>query len=152
VESPGLGWLPPTTDLVGLRHGIARALAHQWFHSLVGSDQAADPFADEAPTSHVARLLTGTLRSSTCAAGRLDLSVYEYSTDCFEERIAVEGANELERLRRKMGNAPYWTGLRSYLGAHADGFGGTGALLAAIDGATPLELHEDFRLRFPSWQ
>src|SRR5581483_7966482 len=48
VEGPGIIWIPRGIETYRLRYLVSHEISHQWFYGLVGSDQAADPFADEA--------------------------------------------------------------------------------------------------------
>jgi D-alanyl-D-alanine carboxypeptidase len=149
LASPGLAWIPAPAR--STRYVVTREVALQWFSESVGTDQALEPFADEAPADLVARSLLGLVRASHCAAGRLDLPVYQVGNACYRERIGVGGAHELDRIRRLVGDGPFWSGIRAYLDAHRDRFGGTHALLAALDDATPRSLAEEYGLRFPRW-
>ena len=80
MESPGLIWIPTGAPRRTCATSIAHETAHQWFYGLVGNDQAREPFADEAAADFVARYVTGTQRGSRCPTGRLDLSIYEYTS------------------------------------------------------------------------
>ena len=113
LESPALVWVP-----LSLRRDVAsfvvHEVAHQWFYGVVGSDQVAEPFADEAVTEFLTLTLTGGFRGSDCPKARLDLSVYAYSSDCYVEVIYVQGPNFLEMLRRDIGDAAFWDALSTY--------------------------------------
>ena len=69
MESPGLTWIPFGVGSANLRYLVAHETAHQWFYSLVGNDQARQPFADEAVADFVARDVTATRRASRCGRG-----------------------------------------------------------------------------------
>src|SRR5262249_19682088 len=74
MESPALFCLPPHRTHA-LPYLVSHEIAHEWFYGLVGSDQVADPFADEAMADFLARDLIGTLRTSRCPFERADRSI-----------------------------------------------------------------------------
>ncbi len=149
MESPGLIWIPTGVSRSNLRYLTAHETAHQWFYSLVGSDQARQPFADEAAADFIARYVTKMKRGSRCAAGRLDLSIYKYTSACYYERVYIQGGNILDKARKQMGSAAFWAALRGYVAAHRFGLSSTAALLQALDDGTPKDLSTLFAPRFP---
>jgi hypothetical protein len=150
MESPELIWIPGGLGGRQLHWLVYHETAHQWFYGLVGSDQANQPFADEAAADHLARTASGLWRSSTCAIGRLDLSIYRYSSACYFEIIYVQGSLLLDRLRKEMGTAAYWSAIRAYIAAHRYGMGWTSALLTTIQSHTTRDLEPILAPRFPS--
>lgn len=150
MESPGLTWIPTGIAAGNVRYLVHHETGHQWFYSLVGNDQAAQPWADEAATDFLARYTLASKRASRCATARLDLSIYRYSNACYYEVIYIQGGNFLDDLRRRMGSTPFWRGMRAYVAANRFGFGSTQELLTTLDAHTPLNLVPRFRPRFPS--
>ena len=150
MESPGLTWIPFGVGSANLRYLVAHETAHQWFYSLVGNDQARQPFADEAVADFVARDVTGTRRASRCSSARLDLSIYGYSAACYYEIVYIQGGNLLNDVRRRMGSTLFWSTLRSYVTAQRYRISTTPTLLTTLDDATPIYLSAVFRPRFPS--
>ena len=150
MESPGLTWIPFGVGSANLRYLVAHETAHQWFYSLVGNDQARQPFADEAVADFVARDVTGTRRASRCGTSRLDLSIYRYSAACYYEIVYIQGGNLLNDVRRRMGSTLFWSTLRSYVTAQRYRISTTPTLLTTLDDATPVYLSAVFRPRFPS--
>ena len=148
MEGPGIAWIPTGTGS-NLRYLVTHEIAHQWFYALVGNDQAREPFADEAVTDFVARDVLSMRRSSRCAKAELDLSIYHYSYKCYYEDIYIQGGNLLNRARRKMGSAAFWSALRGYVADHRWEIVHTRTLLDALDDATPLDLASWWRSRFP---
>ena len=73
LESPGLVWIPRNLSLLNRTYMVNHEIAHQWFYALVGNDEQADPFADEAAADFLARTVLGTLRPSRCSREALDL-------------------------------------------------------------------------------
>ena len=134
MEGPGIAWIPTGTGS-NLRYLVTHEIAHQWFYALVGNDQAREPFADEAVTDFVARDVLSMRRSSRCAKAELDLSIYHYSYKCYYEDIYIQGGNLLNRARRKMGSAAFWSALRGYVADHRWEIVHTRTLLDALDDA-----------------
>lgn len=151
MESPRLIWIPYGVASANLRYLVAHETAHQWFYGLVGNDQARQPFADEAAADFVARYVTSTKRGSRCSTGRLDLSIYRYSSACYYERIYIQGGNLIDAARRAMGSSAFWGAMRGYIADHRYGMGSNRALLQALDDATSKDLGAQlFDTRFPS--
>jgi hypothetical protein len=150
MESPQLIWIPGGLSGRQLRWLVYHETAHQWFYGLVGSDQAYQPFADEAAADELARHVSGIWRASTCATARLDLSIYSYSATCYFEVIYVQGALLLDTVRTQMGDAAYWRAVRAYVAAHRFGIGSTRALLQALRSGTRVDLVPILAPRFPS--
>jgi hypothetical protein len=149
VEAPGAIWIPRGAESARLPWLVAHEIAHQWFYGLVGSDQAREPFADEAPADFLARYVTGTLRSSRCAMDELDRSIYRYSAGCYFEVVYVQGSGVLNAIRKRAGNSAFFGALRGYLADHRQGIGSTRALLAALDAVDPADLATRLQPRFP---
>jgi hypothetical protein len=149
VESPGAIWIPRGAATARLPWLVAHEVAHQWFYGLVGSDQALQPFADEAPADFLARHVTGTQRSSRCSRDTLDRSIYAYSAGCYFEVVYVQGSQVLEAIRRRAGSPAFFRALRGYLAEHRNGMGSTRELLAALDAIDPADLASTLRARFP---
>jgi aminopeptidase N len=151
MESPALTWIPAGTPSSNLPFLVAHETAHQWFYGVVGNDQARQPFADEAAADFVARYVTSTKRASRCPTGRLDHSIYRYTSTCYYEKVYIQGGNLIDAARRAMGSTAFWGALRGYLADHHHGFGSTRRLLDALDDATPRDLRRTlFEDRFPS--
>jgi hypothetical protein len=151
MESPQMIWIPGGLSGSHLRWLVYHETAHQWFYGIVGSDQAYQPFADEATADQLARYLTGIWRSSRCSTARLDLSIYRYGATCYFEIIYIQGSAFLDGIRRRMGTSNYWHAMRDYIAAHRFGLGSTPALLSNLDAHTALDLRPAFARRFPSF-
>ena len=150
MESPGLTWIPSGVARANVSYLVTHETGHQWFYSLVGNDQARQPFADEAATDFLARFVLAARRASRCSTARLDLTIYRYSRACYYEIVYIQGGNFLDGLRQRMGSTLFWRGLRAYVAANRFDFGSTKELLDALDAATPLNLIPRLRTRFPS--
>ena len=151
MESPGLIWIPYGVGSANLRYLVSHETAHQWFYGLVGNDQARQPFADEAAADFMARDLTGTRRGSRCSTGRLDRTIYDYSSTCYYEIVYIQGGNLINEARRRMGSAAFWSALRKYVADHRYDLVGTSTLLTALDDGTPVDLSKLFAPRFPKY-
>lgn len=150
LEAPGLVWIPRTKDTVNRNYLVHQKIAHAWFYDLVGNDQRADPFADEAPADFLARTVLGTFRASRCPSSALDRGLAAYSGACYYEVVEVQGGLLLDDVRRRTGEDAFWRAVRNYLAAHQHGFGGTRELLEAFRSASEVNLLPLFRSRFPS--
>jgi hypothetical protein len=150
IESPGMVWVPRKLDTRNRTYAIYQGVAHQWFYGLVGNDQRAEPFADEAPSDLLARTVLGTLRASRCGQVALDRPITKYGSSCYYEQVFVQGGRVLDDLRRRMGSAAFWAALRAYVNAYRDDIGGTKQLLEALRAGTKVDLLPVLRSRFPS--
>lgn len=150
LEGPGIVWVPRGVATSRLPYLVTHELGHQWFYGLVGNDQAAEPFADEAITDMVTRYVLGMRRAPRCTSGRLDRSIYTYSAACYYERIYVAGGNLLDDLRRRMGNAAFFGALRTYIDDHRFGLGSTADLVETLDAATPIDVRAFMGRLLPS--
>lgn len=130
-ESPAHFWLPDNAPARLLPWMVAHEVAHQWFYSAVGNDQAREPFADEAVSDLMARNLISRYVSSQCPIGRLDHSIYGIG-ECYAWVIYVQGVDWLRDLRDRVGGVAFWEALRQYYETHRNGIGGTHALLGAL--------------------
>jgi aminopeptidase N len=150
MESPSLVWIPYGLASSRYRYLVTHETAHQWFYGLVGNDQAAHPFTDEAAADFAARYALSSRRSSTCATDELDHSIYHYSGACYYEVIYIQGGNLLESVRRQMGSTRFWAAIREYLLDNRYKLVTPATLLKALDDATSLDLSRTLRSRFPS--
>jgi hypothetical protein len=149
MESPGLTWIPTGVARSNLTYLVFHETAHQWFYGMVGGNQAYEPYTDEAAADFLARYALGMRRRSRCSTARLDLSIYRYSSSCYYEVIYIQGGNFLDDLRRRMGSAAFWRGLRAYVDANRWKIAPTKRLLDTLDDATPLNLVPRYEPRFP---
>ncbi len=150
MEAPQLIWIPGGLSGRQLRWLVYHETAHQWFYGIVGSDQALQPFADEAAADHLARTVSGLWRSSTCATQRLDLSIYRYSSACYFEVIYVQGSLLLDSVRKAMGADAYWAAVRAYIAAHRFSIGSTASLLHTLQAHAGVDLGPILAPRLPS--
>ena len=149
MEAPGLTWIPTGVASSSIPYLVTHETAHQWFYGVVGSDQANEPFTDEAVTDFLARYVLGQKRAASCSTARLDLSIYRYSSGCYYEIVYIQGGNFLDDVRKKMGNTAFWNGLRAYIEAHRFELAANKTLLDTLDNHTTLNLVPQFEARFP---
>ena len=150
MEGPQTIWIPGGLSGRQLHWLVYHETAHQWFYGIVGSDQANQPFADEAAADQLARTASGLWRSSTCATARLDLSIYRYSSACYFEDIYVQGSLLLDEVRKAMGTDAYWQAIRDYLAAYHFGIGSTRSLLKVLQAHADGRPRADPRAALPS--
>ncbi len=149
VESPGLVWIPDDFTDLNRTYAVYHTIAQQWFYGLVGSDQRADPFAEEAPADLLARTAMGTFRGTSCPRQALDGPIGSYSRTCYYEVVFVQGGLVLDDLRKRIGTNRFWTAMRGYLEDNRHGIAGTRELLEALRAATEANLLPLLRSRFP---
>ena len=149
LEAPGLIWIPENVDTTNLAYLVHHETAHQWFYGLVGNDQQAEPFADEAAADLLARTALGTLRASRCASDDLDRPITGYTQRCYYEVIYVQGGRLLDDIRKLMGNERFWTTMGAYVISHRNALGSTSELLESLRAASPVDLLPTLRARFP---
>jgi len=149
MESPGLIWIPTGVASSNLPYLVYHETAHQWFYGIVGGNQAYEPFTDEAAADFLARDLLGSRRSSRCGTGRLDLSIYQYSSSCYYEVVYIQGGNFLNEIRSTMGATAFWRGMRAWMTSRRFALVPTKSLLDTLDAHTPINLVPRYEPRFP---
>jgi hypothetical protein len=148
MESPNLNWIPRDAGSL-LKYMVAHEVAHEWFYSTVGNDQALDPFADEAVAEFLGRDIAGTWKSSKCPNGRLDRSIYASPGECYIPVVYYQGYRYLQAYRQTVGASDFWQGMRNYYNAYKFKIGSTRKLLDALDAASGYDSSKH-AARFPS--
>ncbi len=146
LESPMLFWLPDNAPRRLLPWMTAHETGHQWFYSVVGNDQAREPFADEALTDFISRDLINRFVRSQCVPGKLDATIYDLG-ECYPWVIYVQGDAYLLDYRSDVGAERFWQGVADYYSANQFAMGGTRQLLATLDAAADTS---QVHMRFPS--
>ncbi len=150
MESPGLIWIPSRVASTNLPYLVHHETAHQWFYGLVGNDQQAEPFADEAASELLARTVLGLMRGSRCDRAPLDRGITRYSRACYYEVVYIQGGNVLDDVREAIGTEAFWAAMHDYLEANRYGLAGTRQLLETLRAASPVDLLPTLQARFPS--
>ncbi|MDP8924045.1 MAG: M1 family metallopeptidase [Chloroflexota bacterium] len=116
----------------GLDALLLHEVVHQWFYSIVGNDQIADPWLDEALTTYVTYLYYAEVEPSlapavyqrTIAGGGsapVDSAVTEFASDPpYFEVVYRRGARFLDALHGHLGHAQFIELLRQYVAIHRD--------------------------------
>ncbi|HWQ03990.1 MAG TPA: M1 family aminopeptidase [Longilinea sp.] len=101
--------------------------AHQWWYARVGSDQAQDPWLDEALCTYsellfyenlnpeLAKWWWGFRVDSYAPADSLDATIYDFSQFLpYRNRIYLRGAQMLDALHTAMGDIDFFNALQAY--------------------------------------
>ena len=150
MESPALIWIPGWRSPADQPLLVSHETAHQWFYAIVGNDQAADAFADEALADLLSRRARSSLRASRCRTDRLDRDIGDYSRLCYYEVIYIQGGLFLDGLRRDFGGGRFKRAIRAYARDYAFGMGGDRRLLEALRAEMGDGVLRRYRARFPS--
>lgn len=126
MEYPQLVFLAPGLSAADFprspaREVLAHEVAHQWFYGLIGNDQLADPWLDEAMTTQltaqgyeqVSPALAPSVAGNPPAAVRVDRGVFDFSSDPpYFNAIYGGGARFVMDLRSAMGEEAWGSFLR----------------------------------------
>jgi hypothetical protein len=106
----------------------AHETSHQWWYGLVGSDQALEPWLDEALATYSERIYYENTHPEALdwwwayrvnyyqPAGWVDGSIYNpQGYRAYRDAIYLNGALFLEQLRQQMGDQAFFAFLRDYL-------------------------------------
>ena len=112
----------------------AHEAAHQWWHTLVGNDQAAEPWLDEALATYSELVFVEAEHPADVTwwwvyrvyawvpAGPVDGSIYEYlNFRSYVDGVYLRGAEMLHAMRQALGDERFFGFLRTYAAAHAGG-------------------------------
>ena len=130
---------------------IAHEVAHQWFYSVVGSDQINAPWLDESLVEFLAFRYYAehngeeaaealwNERFSTYATAerdtRLDASLYEFEGDAYFTTVYAHGAALFRALWEEVGDTAFFGALRIYFDANSFENAMFSDLLAAFEEA-----------------
>jgi hypothetical protein len=153
MEYPGLVFV--TTGLgprasADLLHGIvAHEIAHQWFYGLLGDDELADPWLDEAFATYIAveaseteppslSGASGNSLSTPSSGPAIDQGVFDFrDNSSYATAVYARGARFLAELRRSMGEAAWASFLHSLYATYADKVESPRAVLDLAQQAAP---------------
>ncbi len=112
----------------------AHEAAHQWWHTLVGNDPAAEPWLDEALATYSELVFLEAEHPealtwwwvyrvySWVPAGRVDGSIYEYlNFRTYVDGVYLRGAQMLHGMRQALGDEQFFGFLRAYAAGNAGG-------------------------------
>jgi hypothetical protein len=108
--------------------------SHQWWYGLVGNDQAAEPWLDEALAAYSELLFYERVYPDLTdwwwvfrvnrfnPAGRVDSTIYEHDGfRTYVNAVYLRGALFVDELRRLVGDQAFFALLRDYAGRNAHG-------------------------------
>jgi hypothetical protein len=128
-------------------------ILHQWFYSLVGNDQIADPWLDEALVTYLSYVyyrerepgLAASVYERTIngtASAPVNSSVYDFPSDpAYFGVVYRRGARFLEALHGRLGDTGFWQLLRAYVEAHRDRIASPRAFLEQAQSLAPSSLN-----------
>jgi hypothetical protein len=141
-EYDGLVFL--ATDFYSQYTGSARSnlttigvheIAHQWWFSLVGNDQALEPWLDEALSTYSERIFFENNYPSNISwwwqfrvnyfkpTGYVDATIYDYgSFRAYTNAVYFQGALFLDDLRERMGYGNFSKFIQAYATRYANGY------------------------------
>jgi aminopeptidase N len=127
-------------------------IMHQWFYSLVGNDQIADPWLDEAFATYMSYSYYREVRPDVAPAvydrtiaggsgGMVDTTVYDYPSDPpYFGVVYRRGARFLERLQDKLGPGLFWALIREHVNTNRDRIASPRAFLDRAQSISPVPL------------
>jgi len=99
---------------------IKHETAHQWFYGILGNDQMADPWLDEAFATWAGR---GFIGHSYCSDKKVSSSIYDfpdrfdYSNDgacgSYNQTVYYKGADFVQGVRTRMGDERFFNSMRN---------------------------------------
>jgi hypothetical protein len=161
-EYDGLVFL--STDFYGQYGGGAKnnlttigvhEIAHQWWFGLVGSDQALEPWVDEAMSVYSERIFYEynyprygdwwwQFRVDYFgASGYVDANIYNFGDQrSYVNAVYLNGAHFFEDLRIRMGDDDFFRFLKAYAAIHARGHATSNDLFATIRANTSADISD----------
>jgi len=105
----------------------AHEVSHQWWHTLVGNDQAAEPWLDEALATYSELPFLEAHHPASvpwwwafridwfAPAGPVDSTIYDYGDfRGYVDAVYLRGAQMLHAMRAELGDDAFWAFLRAY--------------------------------------
>jgi hypothetical protein len=145
----GVGSPPEGSALDSL---LLHEIVHQWFYSLVGNDQIADPWLDEAFATYVTYSYYREIRPDLApavydrtiagnSAGYVNTTVYDYSADGpYFGVVYRRGARFLERLHDALGDSAFWALMHEHVDTYRDRIASSRAFLDRAQSLTNTSL------------
>jgi hypothetical protein len=104
----------------------AHEVAHQWWFALVGSDQALEPWLDEALATYSERIYyeqvhpedvewwqVSRITNHLPLTGWVDTTIYDFNRE-YVDAVYLRGAEFLGDLRQRIGDEAFFAALREY--------------------------------------
>jgi Peptidase family M1 domain len=130
-----------------IRSVVAHEVAHQWFYGLLGDDELADPWLDEAFATYLPLEAAESLPADQAAASTLappgpgpaiDQSIESFSSDgAYAAAVYARGGRFLAELRQAMGDGAWTSFLRALYRIYVDKVESPGAVLDQAQQAAP---------------
>jgi len=135
----------------------AHETAHQWWYGLVGSDQAMQPWLDEALCTYSERIFYERVYPEALdwwwtyrvnyyqPKGWIDGSIYSYASvpdayQAYRDAVYLNGAMFLEELRKLVGDEAFFAFLKDYAGQNAGKIASRSSFLSILKSHTPADL------------
>ncbi len=136
-------------------------IAHQWWFGLVGSDQAVDPWLDEAMAVYSEKIFYEynyprygdwwwSFRVNYFGpSGWVDSSIYDHATfRSYTNAVYLNGANFLDDLRARIGDEAYFAFVQDYAARFAHGRATTYDFFAVLRQHTGVDFSDLMRAYF----
>jgi Peptidase family M1 domain len=139
-----------TRDKVADPYVVLHEVAHQWFYGLVGNDQQAEPWLDEAWADWSARDLMG-IGENQCSGRPVDSPVFAWpagattggdwtSCDGYFHAVFYRGTELISSIRSAMGDEAFFGAMRQWFERRRFGFASEGELLGHLQAASAADL------------
>ncbi|GAP15594.1 aminopeptidase N [Longilinea arvoryzae] len=129
--------------------------AHQWWYARVGSDQALDPWLDEALCTYSELLFYENLNPELAkwwwgfrvepyaASGNLSMTIYDFSDFLtYRNSIYLRGVKFLQAVRQTVGDDAFFSALQAYANLNSGRIASSQDLLNTFTASTHLDLGE----------
>jgi aminopeptidase N len=151
IEYPGLILIGVVDGSRFFETATVHEVGHQWFYSLVGSDQLLEPWLDEGAASYTEVLYTEAIKGEDAARRYLDgfrgalsfvdnpdlpigLPVAEYAAArAYGPIVYAKGALFFDALRGELGDETFFAFLQSYYADYRYGFATAADFQAAAE-------------------
>jgi hypothetical protein len=148
VEGPNIVFVG--RDQTASARVVWHEVAHQWWYSLVGTDQISEPWLDEGLAQFSMLHGLGLPINASCSRKaidrpstswvRADGSGHWGGCQGYDETVYRRGAEFIDRVRKAMGEEPFFSTLRAFIADHEYGLVTAADLLAALRAGTDADL------------
>ena len=166
-EYPGLVMMsgevwPQKTDFTDYySYLLVHEIAHQWFYDIVGSDQLAQPWVDEALVTWLGRHWQVRVIAQTDwgeiaqPEAPVDSSIYEFPANTpYFGVVYRAGSGLIEEVYQAMGDRPFFWALQSYVATYQNRIAAPAALTDFFQSYAPRDLNPILAryLRIPKYR